>query len=187
VHVLLAAAILTIRIFNYAAVPAAELDAARRNADRIFATAGIPIAWIECRVPGGSAGEACVEPLRDTGEFVLRLQRSSNPPTTGPVSLGASLLNKEAATGVLITVDPFLAGAIARQAGVEESQVLGRAVAHEIGHLLIGTPRHAHSGLMRAYWSQEELRLNRPADWRFSADEKALMHRTLARTLRASR
>ena len=75
---------------------------------------------------------------------------------------------------------------VASQADASPSLVLGRAIAHELGHLLIGTPRHSSRGLMRALWSQEELRGDRAADWRFSADESALMKRTLAKAISAS-
>ena len=48
--------------------------------------------------------------------------------------------------------------ALARQAGVDPGMLLGRAVAHEIGHLILGTTKHAKSGLMRATWKTDELR-----------------------------
>ena len=51
---LLAAALVTIRIYNYAAVPPAELAAARADADRIFQEAGISLQWMNCRVPNAA-------------------------------------------------------------------------------------------------------------------------------------
>ena len=38
------------------------------------------------------------------------------------------------------------------------ARALGRALAHEIGHYLLGTSRHAARGLMRAHFSPLELR-----------------------------
>ena len=49
-----------------------------------------------------------------------------------------------------MTIDPRLVGAVAAQAEADPSLVLGRAIAHELGHLLIGTTRHSTHGLMRA-------------------------------------
>jgi hypothetical protein len=37
--------------------------------------------------------------------------------------------------------------------------LLGHGIAHEIGHLLLGTQRHSSSGLMQAHWDARELRL----------------------------
>ncbi len=182
----LAAAIVTIRVYNYVAVAPAEMTAARATATRIFEPAGISLRWIECRVPGANGGALCTEPLREGGEFVLRLSESSGANTLGRVALGSSLIDVHTGGGVLITVDPRLVSGVAGQAGVDPSPVLGRAIAHEIGHLLIGTSGHARTGLMRALWSQRELRGNRPADWRFSKEEAAVMRRGLLGHTRAA-
>ena len=182
---LLLAALVTIRIYNYAAVPPAQLADARASADRIFQEAGIALSWVDCRVPGAAGGAACTEPLDDSGEFVLRLIQSPGAREPRHAALGSSLIDRNTGGGVLMTVDRRLVDAVSGEAGVDRSLVLGRAIAHEIGHLLIGTSRHAPAGLMRALWSQAELRGNRPSDWSFSPDEAAVMKRTLAKTLSA--
>jgi hypothetical protein len=178
VPLLLAAALVTIRIYNYAAVPPAELDAARAVASRIFHDAGLAVEWEICRVPNSAEGAASTAPLRDGGEFVLRLQTSATVNLPLHVELGSSLLDGTGG-GVLITLDPRLVDAVALQAHAEAGLVLGRAIAHEVGHLLIGTARHSPHGLMRELWSQKELRENRPGDWAFSSQEAALMKRSL--------
>lgn len=175
VPLLLAAALVTIRIYNYAAVPPAELATARADAERIFQEAGLSLRWVICRVPNAAGGDACVDPLHDGGEFVLRLQTSAHPGMPSHVALGTALIDGRTGGGVLITIDPRLVHAVAAQAGAQPSTVLGRAIAHELGHLLIGTPDHSAHGLMRALWLQRELRGNSPADWRFSADEAEKM------------
>jgi hypothetical protein len=57
----------------------------------------------------------------------------------------------------------------------DASVVLGRAVAHEVGHLLMGTQAHSASGLMRATCSNETILANRVDDWGFSAQEASDM------------
>src|SRR5207245_4268301 len=47
---LLAAAIVMIRIYNYAAAPPAEIDTARAVADGIFHETGISLQWMDCPV-----------------------------------------------------------------------------------------------------------------------------------------
>ena len=183
---LLAAALLTIRIYNYAGVPPAELAAARANADRIFQDAGMSLNWVNCRVPNSMEGDACSGPLHDGAEFVLRLQTASAQSIPSRVSLGSSLIDTRSGGGVLMTIDPRLVGAVAAQAEADPSLVLGRAIAHELGHLLIGTTRHSTHGLMRALWSQRELRGNMAADWRFSADQAELMRWALAKSHRVA-
>jgi len=41
--------------------------------------------------------------------------------------------------------------------GVLAAVILGDAMAHELGHLLLGTNSHSESGLMRARWDQGNL------------------------------
>jgi hypothetical protein len=182
VPLLLAAALVTIRIYNYAAVPSADIQAARAAADRIFQDAGLSVQWVVCRVPNLPEGAACTEPLRDSGEFVLRLQTSARTAIPSHVGLGSSLIDGSGG-GVLITIDPGLVHTVAAQAGALPAIVLGRAIAHEVGHLLTGSAGHSPHGLMRALWSQKELRENRLEDWEFSPRESAAMKSALTREL----
>jgi hypothetical protein len=182
---LLAAALVTIRIYNYAAVPADHLAAAREAADGIFQETGISLRWIDCRVPAAVIGEGCAGPLGES-EFVLRLLES---PPSGPakhLALGWSLVDVDTHGGVLITIDPARTDEVATQAGVDSALLLGRAMAHELGHMLLGTSRHADTGLMRALWSQRELRDNNASDWQFSPAEAAAMRHGLSVRTRAA-
>jgi hypothetical protein len=38
------------------------------------------------------------------------------------------------------------------------ADILGNVMAHELGHLLLGSSSHAGMGIMRAHWQGEELR-----------------------------
>ena len=183
---LLATALVTIRIYNYAAVPPEELSAARETTDRIFQLGGFSLQWIECRVSGDASGAGCTEPLADSGEFVLRLHNAPRAPSSRHLALGVSTVDLRAGGGVLITINPELVATVAQQADAAPSLLLGRAIAHELGHQLLGTSEHSSTGLMRALWTQSELRRDRDADWRFSPQEIMLMQRTLAKRLRAA-
>jgi len=102
------------------------------------------------------------------------------PQTSGRmVALGTSLLDLEQRAGVLMTVDAVPIRAIAEQTSTDVSILLGRAIAHEIGHLLLGSSRHAGAGLMRAFWSQEELQGLKPVHWLFTGHEAAQMRHGL--------
>jgi hypothetical protein len=46
------------------------------------------------------------------------------------------------------------------------SDILGNVIAHELGHLLLGSHSHSRAGIMRAHWQGEELhRLARGNLW----------------------
>jgi hypothetical protein len=172
-------AAIAIRTYNYAAVSIEHLAAARVESARIFERAGISLRWIECRVPGDTDGAACTEPLLAGRDLMLRLV--DRHPARGEriVALGESLLDREQRSGVLMTIDVSPVRAVAEQAFTAVPTLLGRAIAHEIGHLLLGSASHPKAGLMRAFWSRDELRGLKPAHWGFSAKEAAHMRQAV--------
>jgi hypothetical protein len=176
----------SIRTFNYAAVAGGQMSDAQSEATHIFKGAGISLEWIECRVPGTGAGMACSEPLLTGRDLMLRLV--DRVPVTGErvVALGESMLDREQRGGVLMTIDLFPVRAVAEKTATAVSTLLGRAIAHEIGHLLLGSAEHPRLGLMRALWSHEELRGLKPAHWGFSSREAAQMRETLRQLTRTA-
>jgi predicted transcriptional regulator len=46
---------------------------------------------------------------------------------------------------------------LAEGKNASKSQILGHAIAHEIGHLLLGPDRHSDRGIMRANWGRRDL------------------------------
>ena len=110
---------------------------------------------------------------------MLRLVDRAHTQGERIVALGESMLDREQRGGVLMTIDMVPVRAVAQQASTAISTLLGRAVAHEIGHLLLGSAEHPRLGLMRALWSRDELRGLKPAHWGFSAREAAQMRQTL--------
>ena len=53
-------------------------------------------------------------------------------------------------------------------------------IAHEIGHLLLGSTTHTPTGLMRGAWSDVELRQERPEDWVFPPPLAGLLQSRVA-------
>jgi hypothetical protein len=132
---------------------------------------------------------ACAQPLREGIDFVLRLVPSpvdESHSSSRIVAMGTSLINRDSRAGALTTVDAALVLKIARGSGVDFGTLLGRAIAHEIGHLLLGHSRHSRDGLMRAIWSQDEIRGIRTAGWQFSAAEAAEMRQGIAARSRSA-
>jgi hypothetical protein len=55
------------------------------------------------------------------------------------------------------------------------SRLLARVIAHELGHILLGTGAHASTGLMRATFTASDLALNRPEAYLLTAPERDLV------------
>jgi len=83
------------------------------------------------------------------------------------LALGFSYISAET-TNWLATVFIDHIDAIATRCRIEPGILLGRTVAHEVGHLLLGTNEHPPHGLMRAHWADTSLTRNVPADFLFS-------------------
>ncbi len=164
---------LSIRVFNNDGVPADDLLAARSYVNAIFSDAGVNLSWMDCWHRDGEPVNAPAECRQPPGahELTLRLQATNHSDGERFVSMGFSLVNLEEGAPFLATVFVDLVGSISRRAAVDFRLLLGRAIAHEIGHLLLNSSRHPDRGLMRADWSRAELRRNNPADWRFLEDE----------------
>jgi hypothetical protein len=161
-----------VRTFNNFQVPTAQLGRAHAHAAAILATAGIGVTWLDCWFGDAEPAHAprrCQTPVG--GDLVVRLHRTNN--TDRPhqfVSLGFALVVREG-TPFLATVYADRAERIARRAAVDPAIVLGRAIAHEIGHLLLNSNAHPGAGLMRAAWTQRELQHGTDAEWQFLAQE----------------
>ena len=46
-----------------------------------------------------------------------------------------------------------------QEAGLSAEAILGLVIAHELGHLLLGTNSHAARAIMRANWKKQDLSL----------------------------
>ena len=108
-------------------------------------------------------------------DLLLRMIRCHDDSSRSLPALGYALIDRQQHTGALATVYVDRVASLAQESGVDGSLLLGRAIAHEIGHLLIGTNQHSTSGVMRARWSRRDLRRGRPDQWRFTREEMMAM------------
>jgi hypothetical protein len=169
------AATIFIRSYNNFGVPAPDLAAAREHAEAILQEAGLTVVWTDCwvgdRRQPPDAAPRCQEPVG--GDIVLRLQKTRDADRSKFVSMGFSLVGLADAAPFLATVYVDRAESVARGAGIDARRVLGLAIAHEIGHVLLNSNTHAPNGLMRADWSRNELRRKDAAAWQFLDSEAA--------------
>ena len=174
---------LVIRLYDAPSLPGGSTRAAIEEAHEILQQAGFAPAWVSCTVTPAPPSR-CALPL-DGAELAVRVMLSGAPglvppPVAATRPLGYSLVDARTKSGTLATVYFDRVAWLADAARVDMGALLGRAIAHEIGHLLLGTNEHAGSGVMRAMWSRDALRNSRPADWRFRARDAKQMRAALA-------
>jgi hypothetical protein len=146
----------------------AALDQARKTLE----AASIDVIWRMC-----STVSPCNAPMAP-GELAIRIVRSAGPPRDhGAVPLGDAMLDTGSGHGVLATIYIDRVEWLAHEAGADSRALLGRAIAHELGHLLLATTTHGPVGLMRAFWSQAEVRRGQARDWAFAPTELATIRR----------
>ena len=76
-------------------------------------------------------------------------------------------------------------GLLAHGASTSLPVLLGRAMAHEIGHLLLGPNSHSPTGIMRASWSGRDLSLDGLPYLLFTPEESRQMKKRLAERVQA--
>lgn len=172
---LLTALALTIRLYDLTGLPAGTWQKAIGVASTTLEQAGIDAQWVDCAAvaPAGHCQEALT-----AVELVLRVRDA--PLHRGTQALGDAIVDPRAGRGTVATLYANRIAATAARSGVDTSVVLGRALAHEVGHLLLGNPSHSPTGLMRAHWTPVEFSTDAAQDWRFSDAEAAIMRVGLA-------
>jgi hypothetical protein len=158
---------LNVRVYDNADVPKAALRAALEVAGQALKPADVDVTWLSCSTSSG--GRCTVPPGR--GELMVRLVRSTTQSPAGDDELGTALVDPVTGTGVLATVYVDRVERLARESDGDLGALLGRAMAHEIGHLLMGRASHAVRGLMRPRWTRAEIARNARADWRFDGPD----------------
>jgi hypothetical protein len=182
---------MTIRVYNQFGVSLRELTRALSTAEDTFRWAKLKPMWRACRAsegPSRSLPDLCDDTLRPSELIVRLLPAAVMSPTAeyavNKLALGFSYLDAETRMGTLSTVFADRVYALADLASIDRGRLLGQAVAHEVGHLLLRTSDHSATGLMRARWSPDALRHEPPTLWRFSNGEEANMRMGLLARLR---
>jgi hypothetical protein len=144
------------------------LDVARE----VLSTASVGVVWTVC-VPG-----TCLTPM--PAAFKIRIVRSPDGSEHDAHRLGHALINSQTGAGELATVFVDRTRRLAGALSIDHRVLLGRTIAHELGHLLLATPTHAPAGLMREIWSREELLGTRHTDWVFDPHDADAIRARLA-------
>jgi hypothetical protein len=60
-------------------------------------------------------------------------------------------------------------------------QILGAAIAHEVGHLILGANSHTPLGVMNPHWDMTQIRLVRIGELNFNRDQARLLQNEVRR------
>ena len=162
---------LPVRVYDTAGPLESTLAAALAVASAALDTADIDPVWHRC--DGGRTTARCDEPLR-SGELVIRVVHARGPVKLSPSHvLGNAMIDTSTGSGRLATIYFDRVLALANASSVDVPRLLGYAIAHELGHLLLATGTHSGRGLMRAVWTLTHVRQKTQVDWSFTEQEVA--------------
>ena len=163
-----------VSVFNDAHVDRPALESGLDRAAAVFRRSGIRLIWVECSQGLGKVSRDCAVPS-DGAHLALRIvARSLNLKSE---VYGVAFLGED---GRGTQADVFF-GEVANQEsiGANVSTMLGHVIAHELGHLLLGSNSHAASGIMRSRWQAAELQSLAHGALFFTPDQVKLMQARL--------
>ena len=135
---------------------------------RVFREAGIEI-------DGAGNASTCAASVAARAFCVQVLLRPHHPQfEPGKIRTMGMALAADANRAVVSVYRDAVAD-VARRYGQPVGQVLGIALAHEIGHALLPPPSHSTSGIMRPSWEGDALRHAINGDIAFTDRQAALM------------
>jgi hypothetical protein len=158
-----------VSVTNNAGVPVPELHRAELDAETILHSAGLHVSWENRLVHEAFAGSTYDNP----GELFLRIIPGPIP-SMGSSAFGISFLSSDG-SGRYADIFYRRTLQLHKDWGGSLGDTLGAVIAHEIGHLLLGSNSHAPFGIMRAHWQGEELRMLARGALLFTPEQAARM------------
>jgi hypothetical protein len=154
----------SVRVYDASGLDERMRQAALDVAATTLAPTSVEVAWRVCSLSNKLA-TYCDSALAP-GELAIRIVRiRAVADRSGGLRLGDAFIDTHAGRGVLATIYLDRVLRLAEQTGANRIALLGHAIAHELGHLLMASNVHGSNGLMRGFWSLEEVRNDRPTDW----------------------
>ncbi|MGC9996086.1 MAG: hypothetical protein ABSE79_12245 [Terriglobia bacterium] len=148
-----------LRIHNYG-ISRTLLLRSEGEATAILNHAGLAVRWVDCPLSAEDSASypGCLNTMGST-DFTIRILtvRDAQRIALHRDALGEALQCLGDHSGCSAYIFYREVQELARKWDASESELLGHALAHEIGHLLLGANSHSSEGIMRANWRQQEL------------------------------
>ena len=159
-----------VRVLNYTRATPTKVAAAERGAGHLLRVAGLNVIWIDCRVgePPDSRSGPCEQSLSPS-EVLLRVLQDRSRSGIPDDAFGFAV------PPVMANVYYEPAERLARSEGYEVTSIFAGVIAHEIGHLMLGTSSHSEMGLMQRHWGRMQLQLIRCGGLYFTPQQSKLI------------
>jgi len=149
-----------------------------RTVQQLFTDAGVETKWRHCRVVGRRTPleqDPCSNVLAPN-ELIVRIVAGAAVAAADPtMALGDAFIDPVTRQGALATVYVDRVATVAAALGVDMGTMVGRAVTHELAHLLLGSQAHTAAGLMRATWRSTTQLRTEERDWLFTPEQRTVL------------
>jgi hypothetical protein len=142
--------VVTVLLHNYAHLPKPIVAEAEDRAGLIFRKAGVQVRWADCPLNDEDPASYPECPVEfDCTDLFLRIF----PATATKLDHGGeSLVGARIANIFWNQVEEQ-----SRRLNVDAPRILAHTIAHELGHLLLGSNSHSPTGIMTAHWEAQVL------------------------------
>lgn len=156
--------VLIVRVYDYTRLPDNTILKAETLAQQIFQKAGVETEWVRCPVEGGEEDRfpGCRKPGSESDIILRILPRCMDSRGFSNSAFGYALpdtggLPAQHAYVFFDRIEQAAKRSLRTARCISQAVLLAHVMAHEIGHLLLGTNSHSERGIMRARWSPEDL------------------------------
>jgi hypothetical protein len=178
--------LISVLVFDFAGVSGEVLNTGLRQATRILKSGGVEVVWVHC--PVAPELLASVRPCMDApGPLALVLHvlpRGVTTRQTDPGSAGFAVPAEDGGFGAFAGVFHHRVRELVTS--INEAEVLGSVVAHELGHLLLGTGQHSAGGIMKGEWRYKQSILAAQGLLGFDPGQRRRMLENMRRRILAS-
>jgi hypothetical protein len=186
----------TIHVRNYAGVDSKRLAEAEKVASGIFQKARVASQWIDAPVAVEDSRNASVDqqsfglsqiwvdilPRTMSDRMNMPARATGLAPGTGPDRVLAYIFYNRVEELEQREVAAIASGASSSRASAE--YVLGSAMAHEIGHILLNLTMHSETGIMQGNWDLNALNDIACSRLYFTKEQAEVMQAEVARRAR---
>ena len=147
---------IAVSVYDDAGVPGDALANAEGRAAKMFQRAGLEVSWLTCVRPNYAGCATTFNEIGGPVHLVLRI-KPNGASWTSDTACGVAYLASDG-TGQYGDVFWKRARDLQTSSKVDLATILASLMAHELGHLLLGSNAHAISGIMQGHWEDDELR-----------------------------
>ena len=175
---------LHVHVHNLANISNNELERALENSSRILAAAGVQVVWEPGEADSAEGhtmdmtAAVANRKLDERGFLVVRFVRGF-PASVLPGALGFALPSAQSGGHVCLFSDRI--ETVALSVAPSAAKILGSALAHEIGHVLLGSQQHSQDGIMKAVWTRADYQYLAARQLEFQPREAGVLREEVSR------